>query len=180
MAELTPSGTYSCWAGGELALAFITTAKSVLKVPRGGATQHNTLQLARVERTGGMDSTAQTRSHMSFLMNSLQYYLMADELDTRMSGLCHDQFLTEVQASIFLHNRQVQKCLLDLMTNCLQFCSAEGDTSYCLTFTRQSQFLIQLLTSLRTHLAPSSLAQLLTRIDYNRFFSRRDRAAPAQ
>ena len=54
-----------------------------------------------------MDSTAQTRSHMSFLMNILQYYLMADELDTRMSGLCHDQFLTEVQASIFLHNRQV-------------------------------------------------------------------------
>ena len=32
----------------------------------------------------------------------------------------------------------------------------------------------------RTHLDPSSLAQLLTRIDYNRFFSRRDRAAPAQ
>mgnify|MGYP006924466876 FL=1 len=54
-----------------------------------------------------MDSTAQTRSHMSFLMDSLQYYLMADELDPRMSGLCHDQFLTEVQASIFLHNRQV-------------------------------------------------------------------------
>ena len=54
-----------------------------------------------------MDSTAQTRSHMSFLMDSLQYYLMADELDTRMSGLCHDQFLMEVQASIFLHNRQV-------------------------------------------------------------------------
>ena len=69
-----------------------------------------------------MDSTAQTRSHMSFLLDSLQYYLMADVLDTRMSGLtarldrstsfeevklCHDQFLTEVQASIFLHNPQV-------------------------------------------------------------------------
>ena len=59
---------------------------------------------------------------MSFLLDSLQYYLMADVLDTRMSALtarldrstsfeevklCHDQFLTEVQASIFLHNPQV-------------------------------------------------------------------------
>ena len=30
---------------GELALAFITTADSVLKVPPGGATQHDTLQV---------------------------------------------------------------------------------------------------------------------------------------
>ena len=34
---------------GELALAFIMTAKSVLKVPRGGATQHNTLQVTLSE-----------------------------------------------------------------------------------------------------------------------------------
>ena len=69
-----------------------------------------------------MDSTAQTRSHMSFLLDSLQYYLMADVLDTCMSSftarldrstsfeevkLCHDQFLAEVQVSIFPHNPQM-------------------------------------------------------------------------
>ena len=59
---------------------------------------------------------------MTFLIDSLQYYLMADVLDTKMTAftaklenstsfeevkLCHDLFLTEVQASIFLHNPQV-------------------------------------------------------------------------
>ena len=59
---------------------------------------------------------------MAFLIDSLQYYLMADVLDTKMTGftaklekstsfeevkLCHVLFLTEVQASIFLHNPQV-------------------------------------------------------------------------
>ena len=59
---------------------------------------------------------------MAFLIDSLQYYLMADVLDTKMTAftaklekstsfeevkLCHDLFLTEVQASIFLHNPQV-------------------------------------------------------------------------
>ena len=63
---------------------------------------------------------------MAFLIDSLQYYLMADVLDTKMTGftaklekstsfeevkLCHDQFLTEVQASIFLHNPQVMNSL---------------------------------------------------------------------
>jgi hypothetical protein len=73
------------------------------------------------------------------------------------------------------------------MANCLKFCaasSAGADTAVLsTTFGRQSSLLLQLLTSLGTHLAPAGLAQLLTRIDYNRFFSRRERAAasgPAQ
>ena len=96
---------------------------------------------------------------MAFLIDSLQYYLMADVLDTKMTAftaklekstsfeevkLCHDLFLTEVQASIFLHNpqviflikvclkiltlcAQVQKCLTDLMDNCQQFCKAKSN-----------------------------------------------------
>ena len=61
-------------------------------------------------------------------------------------------------------------------------------SSCCLAFTRQAALLVQLLTStsstpsssqvqllasLRSRLAPAGLAQLLTRIDYNRFFTRR-------
>lgn len=138
----------------------------------------------------GMDTRQQTRTHMTFLVDNLQYYLMADVLDTKISQLVnnmnkssnfeevkivHDQFLTQVQASIFLHNPQVHKCLLDIMSTCLQFCSATDSTNLCLNFSRQSSLLIQLLTSLRTHLAPSCLAQLLTRIDYNRYFSKKDK-----
>jgi len=265
---------------GELALAFITSADSVLRAPPGPATQHDTLQawqsalaqhegedriasratprvgrealgtgwqqlkmqyavpwplhlvvtaqalekynrihsfLLLVRRTqrdlhqlwseamlrsraghqaGGVQEEDQTRTHMAFLIDSLQYYLMADVLDTKMTGftaklekstsfeevkLCHDQFLTEVQASIFLHNPQVQKCLTDLMENCQQFCKARSNqvdaSAQALSFSRQSALLLQLLASLRSHLAPPGLAQLLTRIDYNRFFSKHTRAS---
>jgi len=264
---------------GELALAFITAADSVLMCPPGAATQHDTLQawqsaLAQHEgeeritsrvtpcvgrdsvgtgwqqlkmqyavpwplhlvvtaqalekynrihsflllvrctqrdlhqlwseamlrsrashQAGGIQADDQTRTHMAFLIDSLQYYLMADVLDTKMTSftaklekstsfeevkLCHDLFLTEVQASIFLHNPQVQKCLTDLMDNCQQFCKARSNqvdaSAQTLAFSRQSALLLQLLASLRSHLAPPGLAQLLTRIDYNRFFSKHNRA----
>merc|ERR1712181_99411 len=252
----------------ELALAFITTADSVLRCPPGAATQHDTLQawqsalaqhegeekitsrvtpcvgrdsagtgwqqlkmqyavpwplhlvvtaqalekynrihsfLLLVRRTqrdlhqlwseamlrsrashqaGGIQADDQTRTHMAFLIDSLQYYLMADVLDTKMTSftaklekstsfeevkLCHDLFLTEVQ-----------KCLTDLMDNCQQFCKARSNqvdaSAQTLAFSRQSALLLQLLASLRSHLAPPGLAQLLTRIDYNRFFSKHNRA----
>jgi len=142
--------------------------------------------------TDTADTTEQTRSHMTFLLDSLQYYLMADVLDTKITELnsrldkstsfeevktCHDQFLTEVQGNLFLHNPQVLKCLTDLMENCRRFCSmveaGSDPSSCCLAFTRQAALLVQLLASLRSRLAPAGLAQLLTRIDYNRFFTRR-------
>jgi len=143
----------------------------------------------------GLGAKAQARGHMTFLVDNLQYYLMADVLATKISGLqaklkdtnsfeevkrLHEQFLAEVQASVFLHNPQVNKCLTGMMRTCLQFCSAEETSGLCLTFQRQSSLLIQLLTSLRSHLAPSSLAQLLTRIDYNRYFSRKERTPLAE
>jgi len=265
---------------GELALAFITAADSVLRSPPGAATQHDTLQawqsalaqhegeeritsrvtprvgrdssgtgwqqlkmqyavpwplhlvvtaqalekynrihsfLLLVRRTqrdlhqlwseamlrsrashqaGSIQAEDQTRTHMAFLIDSLQYYLMADVLETKMTAftaklekstsfeevkLCHDLFLTEVQASIFLHNPQVQKCLTDLMDNCQQFCKARSNqvdaSAQTLAFSRQSALLLQLLASLRSHLAPPGLAQLLTRIDYNRFFSKHNRTS---
>ena len=74
---------------------------------------------------------------MAFLIDSLQYYLMADVLDTKMTAftaklekstsfeevkLCHDLFLTEVQASIFLHNPQVIVCTGFLLSLLLLRC----------------------------------------------------------
>merc|ERR1712142_801381 len=139
-----------------------------------------------------IDGVAETRQHMTFLVDNLQYYLMADVLETQVSGLSsklknsksfedvknfHDSFLNQVQASIFLHNAQVNKCLVNTLDVCLQFCNASADDQIplCTTFSRHSSLLLQLLTSLRHHLAPTSLAQLLTRIDYNRFFSTKEK-----
>ena len=156
-----------------------------------------------------MDTVSQTRQHMIFLVDNLQYYLMADVLDTQISGLkqklaktrnfedvktFHDQFLTKVQASIFLFNEPVHKCLVDVMSVCLKFCSSSSSSSQAAlgsAFSRHSFLLLKLLSSLRHQVgsklffnyfelflhqvAPTSLAQLLTRLDYNRYFSRQER-----
>ena len=146
-----------------------------------------------VEEESGVDTVAQTRQHMIFLVDNLQYYLMADVLDTQISGLklklakttnfedvktFHDQFLSKVQASIFLFNEPVNKCLLDTLSVCLKFCSSSSPTNQAAlssAFKRHSYLLLKLLSSLRHQVAPTSLAQLLTRLDYNRYFSRQER-----
>ena len=66
-----------------------------------------------------IDTVAQTKQHMIFLVDNLQYYLMADVLDTQISNLkmklsktksfedvkvYHDQFLTQVGDNRKSHN----------------------------------------------------------------------------
>ena len=139
------------------------------------------------------DTVTQTRQHMIFLVDNLQYYLMADVLDSQTSGLkaklmktssfedvknYHDQFLTQVQASLFLFNEPVSKCLVDTMNVILKFCaasSASSQSALSTAFSHHSFLLLKLLSSLRHQMAPTSLAQLLTRIDYNRYFSNKDK-----
>ena len=141
-----------------------------------------------------IDTVTQTRQHMIFLVDNLQYYLMADVLDSQTSGLkaklmktssfedvknYHDQFLTQVQASIFLFNEPVSKCLRDTMSVCLKFTlssSLSSQRALSTAFSQHSFLLLKLLSSLRHQMAPASLAQLLTRIDFNRFFSRKEKA----
>ena len=143
--------------------------------------------------TGEVDTVSQTRQHMIFLIDNLQYYLMADVLDTQISGLknklsktqsfedvkiYHDQFLTQIQASIFLFNDPVHKCLVDTMNVCLKFCcssSLSSQQALSTAFSQHSFLLLKLLSSLRHQMAPTSLAQLLTRIDYNRYFSKKEK-----
>jgi len=146
-----------------------------------------------------IDTVAQTKQHMIFLVDNLQYYLMADVLDTQISNLkmklsktksfedvkvYHDQFLTQVQSSIFLFNEPVLKCLQDTLNVCLKFSAsvssgagvAAHQRALSDAFTRHSFLLLKLLSSLRHQMAPTSLAQLLTRIDYNRYFSRKEKS----
>ena len=145
------------------------------------------------EEKDDTDIVAQTRQHMVFLVDNIQYYLMADVLDTQISGLktkldktssfedvkmFHDQFLTQIQASIFLFNDPVHKCLVDTMNVCLKFTASTSLTSQkalSTAFSHHSFLLLKLLTSLRHQMAPTSLAQLLTRIDYNRYFSKKEK-----
>ena len=76
---------------------------------------------------------------MTFLVDNLQYYLMADVLDTQISSLTgklkssnsfeeikrdHELFLNTVSSHIFLHNQPVMRCLKELLSVCLQFCTA--------------------------------------------------------
>ena len=70
-----------------------------------------------------IDTVAQTKQHMIFLVDNLQYYLMADVLDTQISNLkmklsktksfedvkvYHDQFLTQVKKITNLIWRAIQ------------------------------------------------------------------------
>ena len=114
-----------------------------------------------------VDTVSQTRQHMIFLVDNLQYYLMADVLDTQIAGLkvklaktnnfedvktFHDQFLTKVQASLFLFNDPVHKCLEDVMSVCLKFCASSSSSSQAAlgsAFSRHSFLLLKLLSSLR-------------------------------
>ena len=145
------------------------------------------------ERGAGGDTAGQTRQHMIFLVDNLQYYVMADVLATQTRALStkiaatnsfeevklfHDQFLTQVQASLFLFNEPVSKCLVDTMNVILKFCaasSASSQSALSTAFSHHSFLLLKLLSSLRHQMAPTSLAQLLTRIDYNRYFSNKDK-----
>jgi len=143
----------------------------------------------RRSQPASTDTPQQTRQHMTFLVDNLQYYLMADVLNTQVAVLTakiesstsfeevrtfHDQFLSQVQASVFLYNAPVHKCLVQMLGCCLQFCASRDEAATAVLaaqFSKQSALLLQLLASISHSLAPTSLAQLLTRIDYNRFFS---------
>ena len=161
---------------------------------RAGRRIHRRVDLTDEEEDGmtskDADTVVQTRQHMIFLVDNLQYYLMADVLDTQISGLktrlskttsfedvknFHDQFVTGVQASLFLFNEPVWKCLVDTMSVCLKFTRStrlSSQSALSAAFSQHSFLLLRLLASLRH----PGLAQLLTRLDYNRFFSRKEKA----
>jgi len=155
---------------------------------------------SRGKKQGHLGAVWQVRCNMTFLVDNLQYYLMEDVLDTQVTSLTdklarstsfeevrrdHELFLSTVSSHLFLHNQPVARCLRELLGVCLQFCAAAGLGSasapadddlvrhLSTSFRRQAGLLLQLLTSLRHHLAGGShLAQLLLRIDFNRYFTR--------
>uniref|UniRef100_A0A8C7L1S7 Gamma-tubulin complex component n=1 Tax=Oncorhynchus kisutch TaxID=8019 RepID=A0A8C7L1S7_ONCKI len=105
------------------------------------------------------------RNHMAFLVDNLQYYLQVDVLESQFSQLlqqinstrdfesirlAHDHFLSNLLAQSFI--------LLKPVIIACNLC-------------RQSFLLFKILSGVRNHQINSDLAQLLLRLDYNKYYT---------
>uniref|UniRef100_A0A3Q3X7X3 Gamma-tubulin complex component n=1 Tax=Mola mola TaxID=94237 RepID=A0A3Q3X7X3_MOLML len=139
------------------------------------------------------------RNHMAFLIDNLQYYLQVDVLESQFSQLlqqinstrdfesirlAHDHFLSNLLAQSFILLKPVFHCLNDILELCHTFCSLVSQSVVPLDergtaqldllvkgFRRQSSLLFKILSSVRNHQINSDLAQLLLRLDYNKYYT---------
>ncbi|XP_047220140.1 gamma-tubulin complex component 4 [Girardinichthys multiradiatus] len=140
------------------------------------------------------------RNHMVFLIDNLQYYLQVDVLESQFSQLlqqinstrdfesirlAHDHFLSNLLAQSFILLKPVFHCLNEILELCQSFCSLVGQSVASLDergtaqqldllvkgFRRQSSLLFKILSSVRNHQINSDLAQLLLRLDYNKYYT---------
>ncbi|CAN9507315.1 unnamed protein product [Ophioblennius macclurei] len=139
------------------------------------------------------------RNHMAFLIDNLQYYLQVDVLESQFSQLlqqinstrdfesirlAHDHFLSNLLAQSFILLKPVFHCLNEILELCQNFCSLVSQSVAPLDergtaqldilvkgFRRQSSLLFKILSSVRNHQINSDLAQLLLRLDYNKYYT---------
>uniref|UniRef100_V9KCH2 Gamma-tubulin complex component n=1 Tax=Callorhinchus milii TaxID=7868 RepID=V9KCH2_CALMI len=139
------------------------------------------------------------RNHMAFLVDNLQYYLQVDVLESQFSQLlqqinstrdfesirlAHDHFLSNLLAQSFILLKPVFHCLNEILELCHNFCSLVSENLGPLDdrgasqlhllvkgFSRQSSLLFKILSSVRNHQINSDLAQLLLRLDYNKYYT---------
>uniref|UniRef100_H3AII2 Gamma-tubulin complex component n=1 Tax=Latimeria chalumnae TaxID=7897 RepID=H3AII2_LATCH len=139
------------------------------------------------------------RNHMAFLVDNLQYYLQVDVLESQFSQLlqqinstrdfesirlAHDYFLSNLLAQSFILLKPVFHCLNEILDLCLNFCSLVTQNLGPLDergaaqlgilvkgFSRHSSLLFKILSSVRNHQINSGLAQLLLRLDYNKYYT---------
>ncbi|XP_038605873.1 gamma-tubulin complex component 4 [Tachyglossus aculeatus] len=139
------------------------------------------------------------RDHMAFLVDNLQYYLQVDVLESQFSQLlqqinstrdfesirlAHDHFLSNLLAQSFILLKPVFHCLNEILDQCHSFCSLVSQDLGPLDergaaqlsvlvkgFSRQSSLLFKILSSVRNHQINSDLAQLLLRLDYNKYYT---------
>ncbi|MGH0176279.1 UNVERIFIED_CONTAM: hypothetical protein FKN15_010576 [Acipenser sinensis] len=139
------------------------------------------------------------RNHMAFLVDNLQYYLQVDVLESQFSQLlqqinstrdfesirlAHDHFLSNLLAQSFILLKPVFHCLNEILELCHSFCSLVSQNLGPLDergtaqldilvkgFSRQSSLLFKILSGVRNHQINSDLAQLLLRLDYNKYYT---------
>ncbi|XP_053721406.1 gamma-tubulin complex component 4 [Synchiropus splendidus] len=139
------------------------------------------------------------RNHMAFLIDNLQYYLQVDVLESQFSQLlqqinstrdfesirlAHDHFLSNLLAQSFILLKPVFHCLNEIIELCQNFCllvnqcvaplDERGMAQLDLLgkgFKRQSFLLFTILSRVRNSQINSDLAQLLLRLDYNKYYT---------
>ncbi|KAM3925552.1 gamma-tubulin complex component 4 [Leptodactylus fuscus] len=139
------------------------------------------------------------RNHMAFLVDNLQYYLQVDVLESQFSQLleqinstrdfesirlAHDHFLSNLLAQSFILLKPVFHCLNEILDLCHSFCSLVSQNPGPLDergagqldilvkgFRCQSSLLFKILSSVRNHQINPDLAQLLLRLDYNKYYT---------
>uniref|UniRef100_A0A673Z580 Gamma-tubulin complex component n=1 Tax=Salmo trutta TaxID=8032 RepID=A0A673Z580_SALTR len=159
------------------------------------------LQMQVKHLTSNQTDTVKWRllNHMAFLVDNLQYYLQVDVLESQFSQLlqqinstrdfesirlAHDHFLTNLLAQSFILLKPVFHCLNEILERCHNFCSLVSQNVAPLDergtaqldilvkgFSRQSFLLFKILSGVRNHQINSDLAQLLLRLDYNKYYT---------
>uniref|UniRef100_A0A1A8RFG9 Gamma-tubulin complex component n=1 Tax=Nothobranchius rachovii TaxID=451742 RepID=A0A1A8RFG9_9TELE len=158
------------------------------------------LQMQRKHLSSQIDAVKwRLRNHMAFLIDNLQYYLQVDVLESQFSQLlqqinstrdfesirlAHDHFLSNLLAQSFILLKPVFHCLNEILELCQNFCSLVSQSVASLDergtaqldllvkgFRRQSSLLFKILSSVRNHQINSDLAQLLLRLDYNKYYT---------
>ncbi|KAH9499205.1 Gamma-tubulin complex component 4 [Bulinus truncatus] len=144
-------------------------------------------------------ATWQLRTHMAFLIDNLQYYLQVDVIESQYKilldkinstkdfeavKLAHENFLSSLLTQSFVHMKTVFSCLQEILDLCLQFCRlliafenpvSDKDLQHLqtikLNFQRNSSLLFKILSGVRSQSARPHLAQLLLRLDFNKFYT---------
>ncbi|XP_011796596.1 PREDICTED: gamma-tubulin complex component 4 [Colobus angolensis palliatus] len=94
------------------------------------------------------------RNHMAFLVDNLQYYLQVFHCLNEILDLCHS-FCSLVSQNLGPLDERGAAQLSILVKG----------------FSRQSSLLFKILSSVRNHQINSDLAQLLLRLDYNKYYT---------
>ncbi|XP_065672561.1 gamma-tubulin complex component 4 isoform X3 [Hydra vulgaris] len=139
------------------------------------------------------------RSRMAFFVDNFQYYLQVDVLESQFSLLLekikklrdfesihksHDSFLITMLQQSFISMKPVLSILQHVLEICMKFCELvsynrdsdddlETALQYTQDFDRQTSVLFKILSSVRSHQTSPHLAQLLLRIDFNKYFTRK-------
>ena len=117
-----------------------------------------------------------------------QYKILLDKInstkDFEAAKLAHEHFLSSLLAQSFVHMRTVSSCLYEILEQCSRFCRllAMSDASVrdrdnaqiqgiAANFRQHSRLLFKMLSGVRSQSSRPYLAQLLLRLDYNRFFT---------
>ncbi|XP_054858125.1 gamma-tubulin complex component 4 isoform X3 [Eublepharis macularius] len=128
------------------------------------------------------------RHHMTFLVDNLQYYLQVDVLESQFAQLlqqinstrdfesirlAHDHFLSNLLAQSFILLKPAFHCLNEILDLCHSFCSLVSQNLGPLDErgTTQLSILAKILSSVHNHQINSDLAQLLLRLDYNKYYT---------